>query len=544
MATDKTPHCELDQHQSPLFRLPRELRDEIYDFYTHEDDGYVFDSTAQKLPIELALSYKCKRVATEMTGMAFRTNDIKFRTMLSSPEITDQPSNASLYEELLRAHRQRLRHMLKWAYTTVSAKVMHTLKSLHPNSLAVQRIVERVQDEDDADLGGGYLFKVWSLDDYNSDSILVDLIKLMATQSGFYHLTSKEYDLDLRRATESDDDASDPDDDDDGDDNDNDSDNDNDNDDDNNDDNNDDNDDDAFSDSNDSDSDDSSFDFDSYFNIKIPSYSRETQTDILQWRPQLWSIPNRAELEAKSNFLPPWPEAIARPVPEHEYIPNMYFSAAAVAIRFLEGLALKSRGEVRKIVIEEDHPSVASSITHAQGLIPLCQANPKIRKERRVDVWPTEFVYRSNFFSHHAKEIVTRIDTWINEVKILYQMGMPAGCFTLVLHGPCEQASQQLSDAITRAAIWLEGTVELARREQRRFYPFQGITEDFADVIKEMLRGEIPARFDAEMNEVWDIEKIISEYVGDWPSKVSDVFRLQDFEEPEEGWHAACEAYK
>ncbi|KAI4627013.1 uncharacterized protein J4E87_004355 [Alternaria ethzedia] len=399
---------------------------------------------------------------------------------------------------------------------------MLTLKSLYPNSLAVQRMMEMVREEGNMGLQDGFLFTVWLLDYYNSGYILADLATVMATQSDFYYLTSKEYDLELRRATESDDD----DDDDDSN---------------NNDDDDDDSDDDEVF-SNDSGSDGSSSNSSSF--IRPPSYSKDTQTRILQWRPQLWSIPNHAELEAISEFLPPWPTAIADPVPEHEYVPNMYFSAAAVAIRFLEELAPKPREQLRKIVIQEDHPSVASSKTHAQGLISFCQANPKVRIERRVNVWPTEFVYRSNYFAHHTKVIVKMIATWINEVKILYQMGMPAGCFTLVLHGPSEAASQQLSDAITRAAIWLEGTVELARREQRQFHPFQGITEDFVDVIKEMLRGEIPARFDAEMDEVWDIEKILSEHAGDWPSKVSDVFRLQDFEEPEGGWHAAREAYK
>ena len=535
MATDKSPQRVLDQHQSPLFRLPRELRDEIYDYYTHED-GYIFEPSTQKLrlptgnPIELALSYTCKRVTKEMNGMALRKNSVEFRTLLSLPKITGQPSNASWYEQLILSHQVRLRHMLNWAHTIVSVEVMLTVKSLYPNSFAAQRILEKAQEGNDSQLRGGYLFNVWSLDNYNSDNcILVDLIKLMATHPDFYHLTSKEYDLELRKATRSEDDY--------------DSENDSDSDEDSDDDSDDDSDEDSDEDSDDdSDSDDSLL---GAFRIKRPpSYSRETQTDILQWRPQLWSIPNRAELEAISEFLPPWPTAIDDPVPDHEYVPDMYFSAAAVGVRFLEGLAPKAREQLRRIVIQEDHPSVASSITHAQGLISFCQANPKVRIERRVDIWPTEFVYRSNYFEHHTHEIVIMIGTWINEVKILYQMGMPADCFTLVLHGPSEAASQQLSDAITRAAIWLEGTVELARREQRRFYPFQGITEDFADVIKEMLRGEIPARFDAEMDEVWDIEKILSEHVGEWPSKVSDVFRIRDFEEPEGGWHAAREAYK
>jgi hypothetical protein len=154
-------------------------------------------------------------------------------------------------------------------------------------------------------------------------------------------------------------------------------------------------------------------------------------------------------------------------------------------------------------------------------------------------------VYRTNFFAAHVHEIVGLIAAWINEAETLYQMGMPANSFTLVLHGPSEHASQQLSEAVVRAAIWQEGAAKIVRREQRRFHGYHGaLAVDFVDVIKEMLRGEISARFDADMEEVWDIQKILREHVGDWPSKFSDFFRLQDFEEPDGGWEVARQLYQ
>jgi hypothetical protein len=64
-------------------------------------------------------------------------------------------------------------------------------------------------------------------------------------------------------------------------------------------------------------------------------------------------------------------------------------------------------------------------------------------------------------------------------------------------------------------------------------------------VIKEMVRGNIPARFDADMGEVWDIEKVLREDKGDWhwPASVSRAFGLDDFDEPDGGWEAACAEY-
>jgi hypothetical protein len=115
-------------------------------------------------------------------------------------------------------------------------------------------------------------------------------------------------------------------------------------------------------------------------------------------------------------------------------------------------------------------------------------------------------------------------------------MGMLATSFSLVLHGPSQKASQELCDAVIRAAIWHDGAEELARREGSEFsYLRYGVAEDFVDVIKDMLRGNIPARFDADMGEVWDIEKILREHEGDWPTSINEVFRLADFDEPDGG---------
>jgi hypothetical protein len=64
------------------------------------------------------------------------------------------------------------------------------------------------------------------------------------------------------------------------------------------------------------------------------------------------------------------------------------------------------------------------------------------------------------------------------------------------------------------------------------------------DVVKEMMRGEIAARFDGAAGEVWDIEKILREHIGEWPHDISNYFRLQDFGGPDGGWEAAREVYE
>jgi hypothetical protein len=76
-----------------LLELPRELRDEIYAYYLATDpdgdDAYVFNFESNKLrradkqPIDLRLTYKCKTIAKEMLGMPLSLNTITFRTIYS-----------------------------------------------------------------------------------------------------------------------------------------------------------------------------------------------------------------------------------------------------------------------------------------------------------------------------------------------------------------------------------------------------------------------------------------------------------------------------
>jgi hypothetical protein len=82
------------QQQSLLFRLPREIRNQIYKQYVCEEDGYYYDFTCARLrrkaslvstsdehkAICLDLAYTCKIAADEMKGVPLRTNKITFTT--------------------------------------------------------------------------------------------------------------------------------------------------------------------------------------------------------------------------------------------------------------------------------------------------------------------------------------------------------------------------------------------------------------------------------------------------------------------------------
>ena len=81
MTTPRTKYYSA-QLQSPIFRLPREVRDVIYDYYLLEDEGYHYDtetgkllyhkpSTTPRQVVRLGLRITCRIATEEMKNSAF-----------------------------------------------------------------------------------------------------------------------------------------------------------------------------------------------------------------------------------------------------------------------------------------------------------------------------------------------------------------------------------------------------------------------------------------------------------------------------------------
>jgi hypothetical protein len=80
MSTSRAKHHS-EQLQSPLFPIPRELRDEIYEYYMLENDGHHYDSATRILfhqppsvsprqAVPLGLRITCRRTAEELKNVA------------------------------------------------------------------------------------------------------------------------------------------------------------------------------------------------------------------------------------------------------------------------------------------------------------------------------------------------------------------------------------------------------------------------------------------------------------------------------------------
>jgi len=82
MAASKLPTCH-------LLRIPRELRDEIYNYCLTSDEGYHYHAETNTLrypdgtAINLGLMRTCKQVAAEAVELALSQKIITFRTHIA-----------------------------------------------------------------------------------------------------------------------------------------------------------------------------------------------------------------------------------------------------------------------------------------------------------------------------------------------------------------------------------------------------------------------------------------------------------------------------
>ncbi|KAK1547115.1 hypothetical protein CPAR01_01082 [Colletotrichum paranaense] len=208
------------------------------------------------------------------------------------------------------------------------------------------------------------------------------------------------------------------------------------------------------------------------------SYNINDTQHLLDMEPNPWTIPRQHDLRQIMDALGGkhsirkfglerfWmgPECARRAM--------FRYSAAAVAIRFLESNTPATRAHMRDIVLIEDQESVSNPECHAMGLIPYCQENPELRIERRVSLWRNAFfhlpgealgerTHQDYNLGLDANKISYAVARWVIEVLPLVPAGMPAKSFTLVLDGEGEpQCSEIFQTVVLRDAAWQQAMEE------------------------------------------------------------------------------------
>jgi hypothetical protein len=485
----------------------------------HDVTGYLHNPVTDRLQsfdgrvIKNALSYTCKRVAQEMDGLALRFNTVTFRTHLSSPREIDMPSDAALFEDLMGQRYRALRRMLGFVHTLVSSEILQALCDQWPDCKAIEKLKTELDEDGPSRLNNGTLSLHrydHGIDQEKEQSITEDLVQLLIGHPDFDSLTSDGYtkshwerwqqdmgysDEQMNAVWERDefeeravDDFLDED-------------------------------------------------------TGLPIYTEATRCEIIDWQPKNWWAPNERDLTAVQQFLPGWPEQYDRDEYTGNIVQKLYFSAAAVAIRFLERVTPHTRSQLRMIVLEEDHPSILDPHTHAQGLVQFLQENRHLQVQHRVNVWQAILV--PNSFKQGIATSLRQITYWIQQAKAIQQHNIEPTSYSLLLHGPSPTKSQNLSDTVLHAAKWQDANVDFFQETGEEFEDYkQTIMEGFPELIKEMIQGHILARFDADYErEPWDPAAVLRQYQGDWPRERKDAIADNAFVEPDGGWEAARREY-
>lgn len=298
---------------------------------------------------------------------------------------------------------------------------------------------------------------------------------------------------------------------------------------------------------------------------------REETQDILEFLAKCyepWDIPSQSDLAAMGLELsddPVWrmmDRWHKRPyVEKRRYREKFRFSAAAVAIRFLNSLSIHKRLQLRKMVLREDRVAIAQQERHARGLIPFCKENPRLRIERRVDVLNTIF-QKSQLscmcsvpissqdepnirYELRSDAIPRYVADWLLEGLATVDAGMPADAFTLVLDGgsAADLCSDVFHGAVHRRLAWQtalercysQGILAPPSHDNPK-YTFCDVPQDLWQALDHLTNQTSVLRCNFNPGQPWSVDKIFDECrtwdIHKWRLSWSHSYDPRDFNVP------------
>ncbi|KAF2438899.1 hypothetical protein P171DRAFT_504383 [Karstenula rhodostoma CBS 690.94] len=489
----------MSQQSSPFFRLPRELRDEIYRYALLEPGGYHYDPISGKLrteqgsAINLSLCYMCRQVATETFSMPLQEITLRFSSY------PDASATAKKFKDLRKRSVFAVKRMLAWAADCVTAEHLDILQSAFPHHEGIRFLRSKNAAYRKCELETRGITGCYNAPEHVTVQAIHDLLAVIGTDPRFHSLSAKEYDPKLRNGQ-------------------------------------------PPPNRNDYRIRDDEEDH-------IPRYAPHSQRRVIEWNPQPWDISDPADLDEmdKLMYQPEWNIDITQRVcPKTQY----YYSGTASAIRFLKGIRPETRLSIRKIEIDERHLSVGKMDSHAHGLIPYCRENPKLKVEIRIDIWRVVMLkgLSPGRWTLSVSSVLSRVARWLRESSLLSQQGMPRGQCTLFFHGGESGLTQQLWDVIKRAAALDDAIIHLPNSlplEAQHNRLLATVPPDLGDLVKQVVEGSLPIRFDAMVGGLWDLEQAASElkYSGAWHYDLRNVIGFLGFERHEDTWELIWEEH-
>ncbi|KAJ4317394.1 hypothetical protein N0V84_007371 [Fusarium piperis] len=466
-----------------IFTLPYELRYEIYRHYFTLEGGYAFQSKPGKLatvdgrPIDLALIYTCRLMAEETKDLPLRLNTISFSTVYQ-PEWSVWAGRFHYQLDLQASIRSDL----------LLSKVREVTSDMYSQiALKFPRFLPMLKDAQEHPAPPA----PWCRHDFQFN---VGVHRCLSETLGNWHrwresasMINQAVSYTLRLITQAQ-------------------------------------------------------------GEEIPAWVDEEPAthDILGFLNKAyepWDIPSKSELTAMSFELDDrsiW-ATIGRWRRKERWEKQRYrekfrFSAAAVAIQFLNSLPARVRLQLRKMVLHEDHVSVAHQERHARGLIPFCRENPGLRIERRVDVLNTIFQKsalralmtlpissqeepntRCELDSRWIAQIVAE---WLLEGLATVDAGMPADAFTLVLDsGPAADLCSDVFHQVVHHKLAWQTALErcynrgllAAPSFDNPEYTFCEVSQDLWQALEHLSNQTSVLRCNFNPGQPWSVDKIFEE---------------------------------
>ncbi|KAI4658981.1 uncharacterized protein J4E79_006741 [Alternaria viburni] len=490
MTTPKTKYI-LGQKQSPLFRLPREIRNTIYDYYARSRPRYVYDKDTAKLRYSdtsaqtegLGLMMTCKIAADEMQHIAFQ--NVEFSTLCSADdgaEFQQLRSRAARFCQIFDMVQVQRQYMLICVAELLEASDLTEIRARYP---VIEDCLEGpLKQAVTRNINILSQYMDMSLDNHECQEFVEALVLALdmaksRDSTKFARLTRGIFGNiicpvgNLRGMGQ--------------------------------------------------------------YNIFVEGALH----DVLYWRPTPWSIPTDSELARMEGL-------VCRPEEDKTLIYNWCHVEDPRQLCNMYQFPPKRLRNLRKLVLHEDFKSMPRSVCHVRGLIPLCQANSKLRIERHIDLLANllplghpDSLY-AGYDSIAGSDVLDATIPWLMEVYLLHTHGMPAGSFRLVIDGHSRE-SLEAWNILKYAAAMQEAMLEQCRVKNtdptsrlfdRRFLCRVGLPwhlpDGFSDTIRAVIDGTINITFTGDVGEMWDQDTFffkrrdwtVNEWEEEWKDEV------------------------
>ena len=488
------PVCLPDpQSECPLFTLPRELRDEIYEHYVLERDGYHHNVDTGKLslvnrkPIDLRLMHTCRAIAQEMKDVGLRTNTVTFKT----GDFADQPGILGLQSRAGRVKRVTDDiSLIRWrmlACTLVCVKPAMFQETATRFGDGGRRLVENCHQILILIQGGPEVPHF----DY-ADNLIDDWHVEHGIDESIQYNNALQYILWLASA-------------------------------------------------------------DARFKkLALQAFDDIPGTDerwnalqiALRWAHIPWEIIPVAQLASLETVLSKVQEVY--PVTQlYEYYARFpwFFSAAAIAINYLS-LQPQKRKALRQIILLEDHTSVSNPEAHMRGFAQFRKENPKLRIVRYIDLWSSmcplgwhAIMYnprpQTRFAPENARAPIFGLVKWLN-AEMISREHLPEDTYSLEIEG----FTTEVWDLVRHAVI-LQVAMSAYPQPRLRVPPPDDPSDwdsmqtpyslpshfpkSFVVAMKEFLeRKNNFLSFVATQEPDWDYEELLQRHLGSTPESYYD----------------------